>query len=470
MAYETFYLCIGGDGSAPKDGTCAHAWAVADFNNSANWTSSDAQDDNKLGPGDTIILMHDGGKIVGAGTATLTIQRSGLSGKPITIQGDGLAVVSGEGGTPTVGERKAIYALSKDYITINDLEICYGFRHTMNAYACDYWNVKNCEVHHCTADGTTAMLLGATGHDWTIEYCNYHDVVEDHLIYFFEDGANPTTNVTVQYCAFSGATASGVKFNGTSVLFTGIVVRYNYFQDNGYDDLNLCTTNAAEVYGNIFVHTTTSMWEVMAIGDEGDGTARTIGTKIWNNVFYGKFEAAIMMELNHEPGVPCIAELYDNIFFSTGGASGGSGSHYIYYHGINTPALIAASDYNLFHCTGIVAEWHFEDDTEVTTLADWRIATGFDTHSLETDPLFTDASNQNFSLTAGSPARGSGSSGGPSQGLSSTVRKDNFGRDGNVTLGDFISNDIGAYVSSLNGRQMYLNAFKPGGVKWRSRV
>lgn len=91
MAYETFYLRASGDGSAPK--TVGGAFDAADFNTAGNWTASDAQDDGKIGPGDTVIVLDDDGPI----RATLTVQQSGLSGKPITIQGEAAAttIISG---------------------------------------------------------------------------------------------------------------------------------------------------------------------------------------------------------------------------------------------------------------------------------------------------------------------------------------------------------------------------------------
>ena len=87
---ETFYLRANGDGSAPE--TIDGAFDVSDFNTPSNWDTDDS-DDGKIGPNDTVIILDDDGVIRPAGPgaaskALLTIQGSGLSGKPITIQGE----------------------------------------------------------------------------------------------------------------------------------------------------------------------------------------------------------------------------------------------------------------------------------------------------------------------------------------------------------------------------------------------
>jgi hypothetical protein len=85
-ATETFYLTATGAGT--KSGTSlANAMSPTEFNNGANWDTDD-QDDDKIGPNDDVEVYDDHGVI----RAQLTIQKSGLSGKPITIK-------AGSGGT-----------------------------------------------------------------------------------------------------------------------------------------------------------------------------------------------------------------------------------------------------------------------------------------------------------------------------------------------------------------------------------
>lgn len=85
---ETFYMRVNGPGSAPE--TIAGAWDLNDVNNGNNWATVDS-DDGKLGPNDRLIVLDDDGIFRGK----LIIQKGGLAGKPITIQGE-------SGGSPKI--------------------------------------------------------------------------------------------------------------------------------------------------------------------------------------------------------------------------------------------------------------------------------------------------------------------------------------------------------------------------------
>jgi len=108
-ATETFYICHGGDGSAPETATCATAYDETDFNTAGNWDTDDAND-GKIGPNDDVAFVDEGGSFTGI----LTIQTSGLSGKPITLKAQ-------TGDTPVFATR--IHAADKDYITVQGLTI-----------------------------------------------------------------------------------------------------------------------------------------------------------------------------------------------------------------------------------------------------------------------------------------------------------------------------------------------------------
>lgn len=80
---ETYYVTETGNGTDPDCSgggapNCAGAWDVADFNSSANWSTTD--DINKIDPGDTVYF---------SGTITSQIQPagSGTSGNVITLDG-----------------------------------------------------------------------------------------------------------------------------------------------------------------------------------------------------------------------------------------------------------------------------------------------------------------------------------------------------------------------------------------------
>lgn len=86
---ETYFLRESGNGSAPK--TEAGAFDAADFNTAGNWTTAWAANDDKIGPGDRVVVLDYDGTI----TTQLVVQQSGLdAGRPITIQGRGFATLS----------------------------------------------------------------------------------------------------------------------------------------------------------------------------------------------------------------------------------------------------------------------------------------------------------------------------------------------------------------------------------------
>lgn len=86
---ETYFLRETGDGSSPK--TEAGAFGAADFNTAANWATGWVANDNKIGPGDRVVVLDYDGTI----TTQLVVQQSGLdTGRPITIQGRGFATLN----------------------------------------------------------------------------------------------------------------------------------------------------------------------------------------------------------------------------------------------------------------------------------------------------------------------------------------------------------------------------------------
>lgn len=89
-------------------------------------------------------------------------------------------------------------------------------------------------------------------------------------------------------------------------------------------------------------------------------------------------------------------EVYNNIVYaSTRGYHRGPSE-------VDFSVLLARSDYNLWSVDKL-ATWNWGGAAH-ETLADWQVATGFDTNSLDGDPLL----DADFHLSAGSPALGAG--------------------------------------------------------------
>lgn len=113
---EHIYVAQTASGSG-SGADCDNAHAVDWFNAAANWTETEAVD-GLVGPGDTVHLC---GTFVGtAGETVLTIQGSGVDGKPITIlfERDALLTSPWFGGRPTM-DGGAIFAKEKDYIIVD---------------------------------------------------------------------------------------------------------------------------------------------------------------------------------------------------------------------------------------------------------------------------------------------------------------------------------------------------------------
>lgn len=85
---EAFSVSQHGDGSNPTGNSAATAWDISSFNDPNNWTDT-VGTANKIGPGDCVTVL-------GSISGQLVPQRSGTTSNPITIVGDGQAVVSNE--------------------------------------------------------------------------------------------------------------------------------------------------------------------------------------------------------------------------------------------------------------------------------------------------------------------------------------------------------------------------------------
>ncbi len=395
---ETFYVCQGGSGSNPKDGTAGNAFDAADLAVAGNWSSAEAAVDNKIGPGDRLYFMHNGGDITSTGPYVLDLLKSGTAANHITLEGDGVAVLNGENTRPVLD------GSDRDYIDIRKLKFKNALGSCVSAYDSEHWTIESCEIGPGAGNKQSNLLFCGT--DWLVSDCYIHDSALAHGAYCYsKTGAYGSSDIVFEYNHFANSFMDNLKFNGVDVHFTGVVVRYNLFENGGWCDLDLSTTDNAKVYGNAFIHTISGKWQGIVLGDDTQGTAHVKNTRIWNNLFYGLFEAAIMMMDYHVVGVGCISELYNNIFFLKGGAGSG-GTHFIYFNGLNTPALIAASNNNVFYSTNGSGIWHLEDDREVKTLTAWRAAMrGFDTLSFDTDPQFVGPgpSLGDFQLQASSP-------------------------------------------------------------------
>lgn len=179
-AVDSHYVTANG-GQEPRDGTSwANAFSQADFENGVNW-DSDVDDDDKIGPGDTVYFRGD------FTASRINVFGSGISGYPITLDGyqegsydainrhpspDNLAKIS----TPNYGMKIA----GKRYITVQDFEfdgnngamldgiVVYNYLDNLASSV----TIRDCYFHHL---GQRGVLTGRSSDAY--EIANEHIVI-----------------------------------------------------------------------------------------------------------------------------------------------------------------------------------------------------------------------------------------------------------------------------------------------------
>lgn len=430
---ETFYLAHGGDGSAPKDGTVGHAYDYDDFNNSANWTSSETSaPDGLIGPGDRVYALSGGGAITGSGSGAVLIpQASGTPLHHIKYEGDGSVIVDGE------DSRMCFNPSTKHYGDVSGFNFKNGYspaagkgRVLTLSDNSNHWTVRNCDIGPSTAVGES-LCVGGCGQDWLFQYNTIHNSPTGHLVYVFSsDSSHGSHQIIFEYNRFDTSNDAGLIFNGVDVYFYGCIARFNWFEDAGWADIEPCTTDGLQIYCNVIRHTIADRWTHIDIGDDATGSAHIINTRIWNNTLVGYTSAIIWMAGEFDAVTPSVQEFKNNILYVVEGACASppcSDKTFAYFY--DDALMFAASDYNDYYSVPSAPQWKRYGVAKDTSLAAWVSATGLDAASIDSNPLFGDYANGDLSLQAGSPAKGTGTQNGPIMGLHPLTRKGSFGKD-----------------------------------------
>ena len=300
LAYtETFYLRANGNGSAPE--TPAGAFDAADFNTAGNWDTDDA-DDGKIGPNDRVVVLDDDGVI----RSLLTIQQSGLSGKPITIQGESGVnpIISAGTDITTAGWadqggnvwRYAIGAVDPDTILFDGSKIGvedatpdskYEWTWTnpnLDVYATD--DPDNGVYYTSIEAGTRASAIAASGKNYII--------IDDVTVQGPSNTANKglidwatgaATGITVTNCTFKYGFERGLSFENSG-NDKSLTITNNTFTDAGRDEPLYTSAYTAQVFsitvtGNAFT------------ASEYDGTSATDSNAMWGMFIFGAETATI---------------------------------------------------------------------------------------------------------------------------------------------------------------------------------
>ena len=252
----------------------------------------------------------------------------------------------------------------------------------------------------------------------------------------------------VEYNTMSGLvagerTGSGIYVRGDASESSRNILRYNRVYDM-FDSGIYITTNANEneVYGNVIYQIDDH--EAGTVGGNGihignvagGGDPYSHGNKIFNNIVYDVATHGISLREGTHSNL-----VYNNTVFDvgvnrgevSGNEASGSGinlhstsqttetgpsNNRIFNNVVSTCATrclnvdnhaVAAggnvADYNIYYQPSpshILVRW---DTTQYTSLEPFQTATGQDTHSTSTDPLFVNQEEANFSLESTSPAR-----------------------------------------------------------------
>ena len=304
-----------------------------------------------------------------------------------------------------------------------------------SAYYAGVYNAYHQEVQHITLTGDLITLNGGSGvkfqstaHDLTISNCTitYNSQVQ------VDDGA------TLQYAGGvyifgDDATLGGIVISGNTVSFNGKLPSGAYVTGTRgagiwLDTVNPGSGNGALVYGNTIngsyidqirlEHTTYATVDYnVAYAGQGNGISLVDYThvsgvnnnNVWNNTVYGNAAIGLVVAGSDTGDANTAVDntVQNNLVISNtpnlraedGGQNDGTqGSGNIYtYNGFGVQS----------------SSFIFWSPSNYSTYTLWEAATGNCgttgcSHSMQADPLFTNAGTGDFTLQAGSPAIGAG--------------------------------------------------------------
>lgn len=369
---ETFGISQTGGGSGAS---CASPQSVAFFNTSGNWANP--KQSGKIGPGDTVLLCS-------TITGSLTLQNSGSSGSPITIDGT----------SATLGTSMGFNTNNKSWWIIQHVVWTTGANTTPIVVS----GGSNGIIDDARADGVNAGVIvtfsqftgtvrpdtmvlknsflrtgntdyGDTEHDVVTTEGSTNVIVEGNYFEMRAGGTGASAHDDCLQTFEKGGTSAGPPGNWT--------MRYNYFVMNSavQNDRSWMIleslTGTINIYGNVFV------------GIQGANSANGLGVS------------------GNAAGI--VFNVYDNTFVAKSGSTN------------NLLNFVAPGTLNLRN--NIIYA-----PSQVTLTGSMTVSRSFnhwfgssipscagETGSLcGTDPLFTDFTNNVFSLQSGSPDRGAG--------------------------------------------------------------
>ena len=283
-------------------------------------------------------------------------------------------------------------------MAINNNTIANLKNETTNTTAGTYGSICGIYVYRCTntITGNTIHDLNianantGSGHDWGNITTN---AISAAGIAFTTDAnatqtitGNKIYNISNTYSSFVGYVA-GIYYYGQSTLSNisgNIIYGLSVSSSNSATIDGIKTKGGGAAYSNNIVtlggNTTTNIY---GIYDDGTGTRNIYFNSVYLN-------GSPTTGSSNSSGIYCAnsgsRDYRSNIFFNARSNNGATGKHYcIYISGI--PTTIDYNDYLATGNNGFLGYY----GGDKSTLADWKIATSQDGHSLNLDPSFASA-------------------------------------------------------------------------------
>jgi hypothetical protein len=413
----------GGDTGAD----CADAHSAAWFNTAGNWGSGSTQ----IGAGSTVHLCGTFTASAGA-SGYLSVQGSGSSGNPITVLFESGAILT----APYWGANGALLASSLSWIIIDG-----GTSGTVQATAngsalanqqdgsgvvlssCDHCEVKNLTisniyVHSSLSDNSGQNTIGINesgGSSSNLHNNTIHDV--NACIQYTYPGSTTVSNLSIfQNTTYNCNHGITVGDGNTSAVISTVLIYQNSFHDavswddtadnNHHDGIFAFAVHASStltglqiynnhVYGDWGIHCTANIYVSQTAG----GSVNTY--YVFNNLL-GATNASThacgngFLSANSNGGFwlnnTAISDSNASLvgFNSLGtGHTIKNNAFYNIFTGIYSPVgtSITASDYNSFFGLNGSLAMHYQG-TWYGSVPAWVTGTGFDTHSVTSNPNF----------------------------------------------------------------------------------
>jgi len=392
LALSTYYVSTAGnDGNAGGD--------------TSPWRTLQAAAD-RVRAGDTVVVRA--GTYVG-----FDLRTDGTASQRIQFLADSGVVIN----TRNSRTNDGINLEGADYVTIQGFEVANigraGIRSVLNQHVV----IRNNYSHH---NGYWGILTGFSD-DLLIENNTCTNSVNEHGIYVSNSGDRPVirNNITANNRA-NGIHMNGDVSLGGDGIISGALVENNVIYGNGVgggSGINCDGVQNSRIQNNVLYNNLASGISLYRI----DGGGASTGNVVANNTILVASGGRWAVNIRDASTGNTVV---NNILYNYGTYRGSVS--------VSADSLAGfTSDYNV-----VMERFTTNDGNSVMTLAQWRAATGQDTHSVVATPaqLFVNVGANDYHLSATSPAIDRGTS-------SNAPTRD---RDGNSRPAG-AGFDIGAY-------------------------